>query len=527
MRRRAGSVLIISLLIILGCEEDNGTDPVALDTVPPEWIRDLGVKNVEEGVVTLTWTAPGDDGSKGQATLYDIRYSLNPLGGAGWDGALRVEGAPTPKEAGEVERVSIQVPTPGVWRFALKVGDEVPNWSELSNAITQNVEDWTPDVVAPNAVMDLSTVVNGTSVTFNWSAPGDDGLEGQADVYDLRHASVMITDENWKEAASVVGLPLPSEPETIESFTLHGLQPKAIYFFGLKAADESKNWSRLSNVVQVATERLMRLTYSSALYGCSRPAWSPTGGTIAFDADWGQSPGVTHLYLIPEDGGAPQLLYSGTDGVSYASWSPDGKRIAFNLHREISADLVVMDAVPGSEPTVLSNHGQEATANPEWSPDGKMIAYLVVTSRLPVTKAIYLVDAEGGGPRLLLDLEANLLGLAWSPDGSELAFGSNHGGDYDIWAVPVDGGEMRRLTTDPSWDSDPAWYQDGRIAFQSDRAGNLDIWRMSSAGDDVTQLTTGSEHEGDPSWSPDGERICFVALGSNNISDIWILTPGR
>jgi TolB protein len=58
-----------------------------------------------------------------------------------------------------------------------------------------------------------------------------------------------------------------------------------------------------------------------------------------------------------------------------------------------------------------------------------------------------------------------------------IAFTSNRSGNYQIWVIPVEGGEPIKITTHPLKDGMPCWSPDGtRIAFCSHRSGNLDIW---------------------------------------------------
>jgi hypothetical protein len=90
-----------------------------------------------ETSVTLTWTAPGDDGSAGRASSYDLRYGTQPLTDANWGAATLVTGEPGPRLAGQTEVFTVQnLPPNFTYCFALKAGDEVPNWSELSNSLT-------------------------------------------------------------------------------------------------------------------------------------------------------------------------------------------------------------------------------------------------------------------------------------------------------------------------------------------------------------------------------------------------------
>jgi TolB protein len=100
-----------------------------------------------------------------------------------------------------------------------------------------------------------------------------------------------------------------------------------------------------------------------------------------------------------------------------------------------------------------------------------------------------------------------------TPQAPRLAFASNRGGNYDIYAMHDDGSGLTRLTDHPAEDSRPSWSPDGtRIAFDSDRRGNYDIYVMGSDGSEVTLLTDHPSQDAYPVWSPDSSRIAFVSL---------------
>lgn len=94
-----------------------------------------------------------------------------------------------------------------------------------------------------------------------------------------------------------------------------------------------------------------------------------------------------------------------------------------------------------------------------------------------------------------------------SPDGSEIAF-SYHG---DIWIVNAGGGNARRLTANPAYDSRPYWSPDGKtIAFMTDRWGNDDICIMPVDGQEAPKrLTFYSNYDLIYGWLPDGKSVIF------------------
>ena len=89
------------------------------------------------------------------------------------------------------------------------------------------------------------------SIELNWTAPGDDGGVGKADLYDLRVATWPITPTNFWFATELLGVPRPSPAGSRESYTVLGLESGTVYFFAIKSRDDAGNWSSLSNVVSV------------------------------------------------------------------------------------------------------------------------------------------------------------------------------------------------------------------------------------------------------------------------------------
>lgn len=88
--------------------------------------------------VTLTWTAPGDDGDVGTATSYDIRYSTSPITDANFSSATAVSSPPTPLAAGSTESYTVTNLQPSTtYFFALKTSDEAGNVSAISNIATK------------------------------------------------------------------------------------------------------------------------------------------------------------------------------------------------------------------------------------------------------------------------------------------------------------------------------------------------------------------------------------------------------
>ncbi len=262
-----------------------GATQPAKDTTPPANVTTLAVGTATQTSLALSWTAVGDDGMKGTATAYDLRYSTAPITDGTWNSTTPVAGLPSPKPSGQPETFTVSGLSAGTaYYFALKVRDEVYNWSGLSNVpsgATVPSQDTTP----PANVTTLAvTATTGTSVTLSWTAVGDDGNSGTATTYDLRRSSSVITDSTWSSNVPVSGLPVPKPAGQNESFTVSGLTPGTTYYFALKVADEVNNWSGLSNILCCATQPSPDTTPPAAVSTLAVTATTQVSATLTWTA---------------------------------------------------------------------------------------------------------------------------------------------------------------------------------------------------------------------------------------------------
>ncbi len=221
-----------------------------LDVVAPSAIEDLSFSNVRANRVTLAWTATGDDGSTGVADRYDVRYSTTPISETSWAAATQATGMPTPEVSGSAETFTLTGLAPETTYYvAVMVGDEVPNWSPISNSVTFSTPQ--ADLVAPATIDDLRLTGTHIHAAFlTWTAPSDVGGAGIGD-YDLRYSTSPIDDSNFAVATPVLGMPSPGEPGTMERITVSSLDPDTVYYFAIRTSDQAEpaNISGLSNVV--------------------------------------------------------------------------------------------------------------------------------------------------------------------------------------------------------------------------------------------------------------------------------------
>ena len=245
------------------------------------------------------------------------------------------------------------------------------------------------------------------------------------------------------------------------------------------------------------------------------PSWSPDGKRIAFESDRDEhGPLDFEIYVMDADGNNQQNLTNDPNNDISPSWSPDGERIAFSSDRDGNREgnwknyeIYVMDA-DGNNPQRLTNNDFH-DGGPSWSPDGKRIVFWSkreghFIGEFGLTSEIYVMDADGKNTRRLTNNRKRDFSPSWSPDGKWIAFSSDRKGDdvnHEIHVMDADGGNQRRLTNNRVHDKSPSWSSDGkRIVFSSYRDGNGEIYVMDNDGGNQQKLTNNPHLDSQPEW---------------------------
>ena len=112
-----------------------------VDTQAPATVTDLTAQPASSTSMTVYWTAPGDDGTAGTATSYDLRMSTSQITNDNFAQATAVTNAPTPTAAGNTQQLTVSNLTTGTtYYFALKTTDKAAHTSALSNIAKSETE---------------------------------------------------------------------------------------------------------------------------------------------------------------------------------------------------------------------------------------------------------------------------------------------------------------------------------------------------------------------------------------------------
>lgn len=199
--------------------------------------------------------------------------------------------------------------------------------------------------------------------------------------------------------------------------------------------------------------------------------------------------------------------------IEAPNWLPDGKKLLYNA----GGGLWLFDLATGESVRIGEGLADYCNNDHVLSPDGKFVGISQGTAGNWRSR-IYVMPLSGRELRPVTEASPSYL-HGWSPDGSTLAYCAERNGEFDIYTIPVEGGEERRLTDAPGLNDGPEYSPDGRqIWFNFVRTGLMQIWRMTPDGSVQTRVTF---HEDLNCWfphlSPDGRKVAYIAYHKGDV----------
>jgi dipeptidyl aminopeptidase/acylaminoacyl peptidase len=291
---------------------------------------------------------------------------------------------------------------------------------------------------------------------------------------------------------------------------------------------------------------------------------SPDGKRIAYTMLASQRSGrsTSQIWIHDVGAGTTARLGGDRDAGAHPRWSPDSMSIAFTGRIDDESGLGVQ-RMDDSPPVFLarvigSNHPLPSTGDAfTWSPGSSRIAYVTGTpgpdaadadgDPMVITRYLYkpgasdamarfndnrrlqifMVDLVSRDPRPLTQDAYHNHSLDWSGKGDEILFVSNREADpdrvfnYDVFAVNIARGDIRRLTDTKGAEYSPAWSPDGAsiamLATKRPRTSSettiedTHVWVMRADGKDRREIGAAIDNrQGPPKWSRDGKWIYFT-----------------
>lgn len=213
--------------------------------------------------------------------------------------------------------------------------------------------------------------------------------------------------------------------------------------------------------------------------GADQPAWLWNSDALGY-RDIAR-PGISLLSSMEE---RPRQVAVGSD-LAWPTFCPDGQRVAYSARDSEGTWQIHIGPTDGSvEPT---HHA--AGRGPAWGPTG-LLAWTGCEPANPNACGIFLDNPDDGTPGTRVSDSGNDISLSWSLGGNQLAYMSDHTGNWEIYTYDLSGG-FRQLTDDPAADGLPAWSPDGSgIAFVSNRGEGWGIYLMGPGGEDPRRVVS-------------------------------------
>ena len=341
------------------------------------------------------------------------------------------------------------------------------------------------------------TLCNAEDVgPFTWSPDGGSVVfaERTSPGQPVRIVSYDLDDKFGQGRRQALSTPSVGQPgDTLPAFTT---DQQSLYF----ARERS-----LGNMDVVGIDfgraKVRRLTRDSANW--TGLLVEPGGRNLLGSSDRG---GASALWRIPITADTPELLLEDAADLRSPALSADGTRLVFERARELTRVLSLPVGRGDEEvPTEWLPPTDHVTGT-QFSPDGTQVAYI---SDAGGQARVWIARADGSAAHAIEGLSATRMDAPrWSPDGRSLVVSAAVAGYYGLHHLDIAKGTWERLTTDEADERVPSWSRDGRWIYYASTRGAVvieiaggppvrgarwQVWRRPAPGQqrgDPEQLTT-------------------------------------
>ena len=210
------------------------------------------------------------------------------------------------------------------------------------------------------------------------------------------------------------------------------------------------------------------------------------------------------LWVADADGENAQAALSSPEPIISPAWSPTGGQIAYVSFESRKPVVYVHEVASGKRRLIANFRGSNSA--PAWSPDGRTLA---VTLSRDGNSQLYTIDSTGGEAKRLMQSAGIDTEPVYSADGRSIYFVSDRGGAPQIYKVARTGGNAERVTFNGSYNISPTVSADGRWMAYISRTGGFKLQLMDLASGAVTSITDTTADES-PSFAPNSRLIVYA-----------------
>ncbi len=250
------------------------------------------------------------------------------------------------------------------------------------------------------------------------------------------------------------------------------------------------------------------------------PAWSPSGGRIAFER---LTATACSVYVIAPDGGGERRVGDCDFGATgRLTWTPDGRAVIY-AHRTaagLARQLVSLD-VDTAKLTGVTNPvvGMPGDMQPTLAPTGRRLVF--VRSRAVGVEDLSLLDLGTVAVERITRDRRPLAGAAFEAGTQSVVFASPRGGRYALWRVRLNHSSPEPFLAAPNALKDPAISNDNRALAYEEWQYTTAFSRIPDGAALAAGAASGASLDRHPQLSPDGKELVFVSNRGGS-EQLWL-----